>query len=297
MKNIVCIGGGTGSAAVLRALKDRAHVALIASMADDGGSTGVLRREEHVLPPGSVRPALVALAPPSPLRDAFAFRFHNGHGFGNLFLGALEKTTGSFEKAIAVAGDVLKVKGDIFPVTLDDVRLVAELNDGTILQGEHEIDVPHGDRAAIKRVWLTPEARMNPRAAEAIARADLIIIGPGDLYTSVIPNFLVGGISEAVKQSKAKKVYLCNLMTKHGETDGYSAENFVKAIETYIPVDVIVCNNKMPNKALLARYREAKSEFVKPSNKYTSADLLAEDGFIRHDSGEKLARVLLDLTE
>lgn len=283
---------------VLLSLKSHdVHLTAIVSMADDGQSQAILRDQYHVLPPSDVRKAMIALAEEEAVAKAFDSRFHGGpfdsFTIGSIVIAGLQKSTGSFEKAIEEAGRMLKIKGEVIPVTLDDVRLMAELEDGTVIKGESNIDIPKGERAAIKKVWLEPQAKANPKALKAISKADIIIIGPGDLYTSIIPNFLVNGISEAIKQSKAKKVYLCNLMTKHGETDGYAVGDFVKAIEYYVLLDVVVCNNKKPSPVLLTRYHEAKSDFVEPSTAYLNVDLLADGDLIRHDSSTKLANTIL----
>src|SRR3989344_2173168 len=305
MKNIVCIGGGTGMPLVLRTLKNHpVHLSAIVAMSDDGGSTGILRDEYGVAATGDVRRALVALSEPEGiLKELFNYRFGKGglegHSFGNLFLTTLEKITGSFAQAVEEAGKILKIKGEVIPVTLDNTRLFAELENGQVIKGETNIDIPkHDGSLRIKKIWLDPEARMNPKAGEAILAADLVIIGPGDIYSSLIPNLLVNGMSEAIKRSKATKLYICNLMTKRGETHDFKAEDFVSEIEKYTPLDFALFNIKKPGEEILKKYKKAKSEFVEPpafSPKVILADLLAEDGFIRHDSGKKLADVILSL--
>jgi len=306
----VTIGGGTGSFPILRALKNQpVNLTAIVSMADDGGMAGVLRDEYGVLPPSDVRKTLVALAEPgSILRELFNYRFSEGSfkgcAFGNFFLAALEKITGSFAEAVKEASKVLKVKGSVIPVTLSDARLCAKLADGAVIKGETNIDIPTKDfRPAIKKVWLEPKAEINPQAETAIKTADLIVICPGDLYTSIIPNFLVKGMKEAVKKSKAKKVCFVNLMTKFGETHGFKAEDFIKTIEKYLgrdALDFVVFNSKKPRAEILKRYKKEKAEFVEPPGKskktkpvYIRADLLASGGFIRHDPGEKTSKILL----
>src|SRR3989344_1601469 len=315
-KKVVVMGGGTGTFVVLSALKNYpVELTAIVSMADDGGSTGMLRDQYGVLPPGDARRALVALSESSEtLRELFNYRFQKGslagHSFGNIFLSALEQLKGNFGAAVEEASRVLNVKGRVLPVTLSNVRLFAELADGKIVKGETNIDIPRTKaRAKIKKVWLSPGAKINPEAREAIARADLIVIGPGDLYTSLIPNLLVRGAPEAIKKSKAKKVFVCNLMTKFGETHGFRAEDFVEEIEKYLGKNVLdfaVFNNKKPANAILAKYKKEKAEFIEPPNvrnlvldkvkpKYILADLLDEGPFIRHNPRQKLAKVLVSL--
>jgi len=310
------MGGGTGTFVVLSALKNYpVELTAIVSMADDGGSTGMLRDQYGVLPPGDARRALVALSESSEtLRELFNYRFQKGslagHSFGNIFLSALEQLKGNFGAAVEEASQVLNVKGRVLPVTLSNVRLFAELADGKILKGETNIDIPRTKiRAKIKKVWLSPGAKINSEAREAIARADLIVIGPGDLYTSLIPNLLVRGAPEAIKKSKAKKVFVCNLMTKFGETHGFRAEDFIEEIEKYLGKNVLdyaVFNNKKPHPKTLARYKKEGAEFIEPPNvrnlvsdkvkpKYILADLLDDGPFIRHNPRQKLAKVLTGL--
>lgn len=314
--NIVVIGGGTGTFMVLSSLKEYpVNLTAIVSMADDGGSTGILRDQYGVLPPGDVRRALVALSQESKtLRELFNYRFGagdlEGHSFGNIFLSALEKISGNFASAVKEASRVLNLKGSVLPVTLDNIRLNAKLADGKIIKGETNIDIPRGRaRARIEKVWLSSSAKINPEAKKAILSADMIVIGPGDLYTSIIPNFLVNGVSLAVKKSKAKKVYVCNLMTKYGETHGFRAEDFLGEIEKYLGLGVLdfaIFNKRSPHTSILARYKKEKAEFIEPpkigqhqmltilTKKIVLADLLAPGSFIRHDN-KKLARVLISL--
>lgn len=315
-KKVVVVGGGTGTFMVLSALKDYPlNLTAIVSMADDGGSTGALRDQYGVLPPGDVRRALVALSKSPTLRDLFNFRFKKGdlegHAFGNIFLSALEQLKGNFGSAVDEASRVLNVNGRVLPVTLSNVRLSAELSDGKILRGETNIDIPRTKiRAKIKKVWLEPEALVNLEAKRAILAADLIVIGPGDIYTSLIPNLLVRGAPEAIKRSKAKKVFVCNLMTKYGETHGFRAEAFVNEIEKYLGkkvLDYAIFNNKKPAAAVLEKYKKEGAEFVQPPQnvqssvlningpKYILADLLDSGFFIRHNPRQKLAKTLISL--
>lgn len=312
MKHVVVIGGGTGTFTVLSALKKYPlHLSAIVSMADDGGSTGMLRDQYGVLPPGDVRRALVALSDSeSILRELFSYRFKEGglhdHNFGNLFLAALEKITGDFTLALREASIILNVNGEVVPVTLDDVRLYAELEDGKVLRGETQIDIPKSStRMPIKKIWLQPEAKMNPSVKRVLHHADLIILGPGDIYTSVIPNLLVKGVSEAIRASKAKKVYIANMMTKFGETHGFSGKDFVEKIEEHLGkkvLDYAIFNNKKPADSVLKKYKKEQAELVSVEGlnlknkepKYILADLLDSGGLIRH-SQKKLAKVILSL--
>lgn len=308
---IVVVGGGTGTFTVLSALKKYpVELAAVVSMADDGGSTGMLRDELGVLPPGDIRRALVALAESSQtLRDLFNYRFENGtlngHSFGNLFLTAIHKITGDFPVAVEEASKILRIKGKVIPVTLDNVRLSARLLDGTVIKGEANIDIPRSTtRAPIETVWLTPKADANPKAVHALRTADLIVIGPGDLYTSIIPNFLVRGMVEALKKSRAKKVYVTNLMTKFGETHDFTARAFVDAIERYIGtrvLDAVLFNSRIPGRTTLARYHKESAAFVFPPARRTStkekpkfvfAPLLHKGMLARHDP-DLLGRALM----
>lgn len=307
---IVVIGGGTGAFTVLSGLKKYpVELTAVVSMADDGGSTGVLREEFGVLPPGDVRRVLVALADADRrlLSDLFSYRFEKGglkgHAFGNIMLTALERLTGSFEDAVHEAGRLLGVSGAVLPVTLDNVRLSAELENGTVVCGETNIDIPqHDGRLKIKKVWLEPAARLNPRVKQAILGADLIVIGPGDLYTSIVPNLVVRGMREALGRSAGTKVYVVNVMTKWGETMGFSADDFIRAVERYVGRGVVryaLINTTRPSRTRLRQYEKESAEFVEQGafasrSVPLTGDLLRRRGFVRHDP-ELLARVLLSL--
>jgi uncharacterized cofD-like protein len=216
---IVVIGGGTGSFTLLSELKNYTHnITALVNMVDDGGSTGVLRDELGVLPAGDIRQCLVALSTTPRVRDLFNYRFDDGgmkgHAFGNLFMAALEKMTGSFADAVETASEVLSVKGRVEPITLDDVKMVVKLDDGTVVNGQHNVEslkIPEGQRPWLD---LEPEANINPRAKRAIVEADLVVIAPGLLYGSLAPALLVKGVTRALAESKAKKIYVCNLVTK-----------------------------------------------------------------------------------
>ncbi|MDO8471462.1 MAG: YvcK family protein [bacterium] len=307
---IVVIGGGTGVFTVLTGLrKYPVDLTAIISMADDGGSTGVLREEFGILPPGDVRRALVALARADNkmLSELFNYRFSEGgfknHVFGNILLTALERLTGSFERALDEAGKILSIHGRVIPVTLASVHLVALLEDGTVIRGETNIDIPkHDPLLHIKKIYLSPAARANLHATEAIRAADLVVIGPGDLFTSIIPNLLVRGIPEAIKKSRAKKVFIVNTMTKAGETNGFSAGDFLRELETYLGrgvLDYIVINKKTPDASRLTKYKKEGKAVVAignlpPRPKAIFGDFLRHSGYARHDP-DALARSLIKL--
>lgn len=312
-KNIVVIGGGTGTYMALVGLKKYpVDLTAVVSMADDGGSTKVLREEFGVLPPGSVRPALVALShAPQAISNLFEFRFQEGeglkgHSFGNLFLTALAKQFGSFERAIEEAGKILNIHGRVIPSTLDNCKLVAQLESGQVIQGETNIDIPKHDGALkIQKVWLDAKCAGNPKAIQALREADIIVIGPGDLFTSLVPNFLVEGIAQAVRENQAKKVFVCNLMTKFGETSGFVAKDFVEALEKYLGEGVlthIIVNAKRPSPERIQKYEEAHAHFVEYDKKDLKAkklkvieeDVLRPVGLIRHNS-DALARIICKL--
>lgn len=311
-KRIVVVGGGTGTFVILSALKNHPFdLSAIVSMADDGGSTGILRDEYGVLPTGDIRRALVALSESSKvLRDLFNYRFRrgglNGHSFGNLFLGVLQKTTGSFAAAVKEASRLLNIRGEVIPVTLNNVRLYAKLKNGRIIKGETNIDIPKTkNRAQIERVWLAPAAKLNPDAQRAIQKADFIIIGPGDLYTSLIPNLLVKNLPDEIRRSKAKKIYIGNLMTKFGETDNFTAIDFIREIEKYLGegvLDYAIFNNKRPSSEIIKKYKKEKAEFVSPpplsketkKPRYILANLINSKLPLRHSS-RKIAKIILSL--
>ena len=306
LPKVVTIGGGTGSFVVLSGLKKYpVSISAIVSMMDDGGSTGRLRDEYGVLPAGDIRRALVALSSKSAvLRDLFNYRFESGglhgHNFGNIFLAALQKVSGSFTAAVAEASRILDVRGTVVPVTTDDCRLVARLKDGSFVVGETNIDIAPSSRAAIEEVRSEPAAEISADAAVAIRGADMIIVGPGDLYTSVVPNLLVRGVSEEIMRSSAVKVYVGNLMTKRGETDGFRAGDFLSVLSRYgFSPDVSLWNSVRPPEAALERYLEDGAEWVAPpppSAGAATGDFLQGGEFIRHDS-DALARSLFSLLD
>jgi uncharacterized cofD-like protein len=234
---IVAIGGGTGLSTLLRGLKTyTSNLFAIVTVADDGGSSGRLRDEYRILPPGDFRQCLIALADAEPLmKQLFDHRFKegslDGHSFGNLFIMAMADVTGNFEHALRESGKVLAVKGTIVPSTLQDVTLVASINGGMV---EGESKIPKQNQP-ISHVFLKPDgAQVNPEAAQAILNAELVIIGPGSLYTSILPNLLVEGMVEAIKASPALKVYVCNLAAQNGETEGYDVDDYLRVIREHV---------------------------------------------------------------
>jgi uncharacterized cofD-like protein len=234
---IVAIGGGTGLSSLLRGLKTyTSNLSAIVTVADDGGSSGRLRDEYRILPPGDFRQCLIALADAEPLmKQLFDHRFKegslDGHSFGNLFIMAMADVTGNFEHALRESGKVLAVKGTIIPSTLQDVTLVASINGHTV-EGESQIPKQN---APISQVFLKPDgALLNPEAAQAILNAELVVIGPGSLYTSILPNLLVEGMVEAIKASPALKVYICNLASQRGETEGYDVDDYLRVLHDHV---------------------------------------------------------------
>ncbi len=244
---IVAMGGGTGLSTLLRGLKKYSgNLTAIVTVADDGGSSGRLRSEYRILPPGDFRQCITALADVEPLMNTlFQHRFTegslNGHSFGNLFIMAMAEITGDFEHAIRESGRVLAVRGQIVPSTLHDVTLIAEMADGETRVGESNIPHPgpNGNgQATIKRVFLEPEPTVNPEAEEAILNAEMIIIGPGSLYTSILPNLVVDGMAEALKASPAVKVFICNVATQPGETEHFRVSDHLEAIEDHLGTNI-----------------------------------------------------------
>ncbi|HEU0266674.1 MAG TPA: gluconeogenesis factor YvcK family protein [Candidatus Saccharimonadaceae bacterium] len=259
--NIVVIGGGTGSFTLLSALKNYTrHVTALVNMADDGGSTGQLRDELGVLPAGDVRQCLVALSESPRTRDLFNYRFAEGtfagHAFGNIFMAALEKMTGNFAEAVEEASRVLNIIGRVEPVTLDEVTLVLTSGDGSVTRGEFQIG--HMDFGSRKRptISLDPLPKLNPRAAAAIERADIVVVAPGNLYGSLAPALVVPGMSEALRSTSAKRVYVANLVTKPGQTDGFTVSDFADEVERFgrFKLDYVLYNTAKPDKKLLAKY-------------------------------------------
>jgi len=305
---VVAIGGGIGLSTLLRGLKEyTSNITAIVTVADDGGSSGLLRRELGVLPPGDFRNCIAALADAESLTtQLFQYRFSegkglNGHSFGNLFIAAMAGVTGNFERAILESGRVLAIQGQIFPSTLEDVTLCADLGDEEVegpwrVEGESEI--PKAGKP-IERVYLIPgAARAYPGAVRAILEADLIVAGPGSLYTSVLPNLLVPGIVEALRASKAIKVYVCNVATQKGETDHFCAGDHIKALEQHVGriFDHVLLNNNLGVPLPSHLTTEIVSPQIHPDQQLqvVAADVVDRENPWRHDS-RKLARVLLEL--
>jgi uncharacterized cofD-like protein len=305
---IVVIGGGTGISVLLRGLKEyTSNLTAIVTVADDGGSSGRLRGDLGILPPGDIRNCLVALADKEPLmEELLQYRFSTGelagHSMGNLLLAALTDMTGGFDQAVRSMSKVLALRGHVLPATLSDVTLCAELTDGRVVQGESKIS---GTTGTIKRIYLKPSRCLPlPGALQAIAEADAVVLGPGSLYTSIIPNLLVKGIPEALTKTRAVKIYVCNVMTQTGETDGFAASSHLRAIISHAGsfLDYIVLNTGGVPLRLRARYKQGGAEPViadlveveKLGVEAVGADLVYRTDFVRHHP-EKLADVILRL--
>ncbi|MCX5687772.1 MAG: YvcK family protein [Candidatus Omnitrophica bacterium] len=308
---IVVIGGGTGLSTILHGLKEQtSNITAIVTVADDGGSSGRLREQFGILPPGDIRNCLVALADAEPLmRELFQFRFGSeselsGHSFGNLFITAMCKVTGDFEKAIKESSKVLAIRGRVIPSTLEKVKLVAEYLNGHKTVGETEIVKQN---SPIKKVYLDPvHCKASSESFDAITEADIIVLGPGSLYTSVIPNLLVDGITEKIAQSKSPKVYICNVMTQPGETDSYTAFDHMNALIAHTRPDIIsyciVNIGKVP-KELLEKYKgEGAFPVIADSDRIIEngynvieGDVVNTQDYVRHDA-KKLSKIIIDLT-
>jgi uncharacterized cofD-like protein len=318
---VVAIGGGTGLSTLLHGLKDYvarrrqetdrhpiSDLAAIVTVTDDGGSSGRLRREYRVLPPGDIRNCMVALSQDEALLGRlFQYRFNSGrglrgHSFGNLFLTALTHVTGDFAEAVRVSGEVLAIRGRIFPTTIENVSLEAVMTNGEIVKGETRI-AKSGNK--IRRLRLHPRrVRPLPEVLEALAHADLILIGPGSLYTSILPNLLVSGVAEAIESSSATRVYIANLMTQPGETDGYSLADHVRAIYSHTRrklFDWVVASNQQVSQEVARRYRSSGAEPVRVDITELQRlglrclldNLLTEHGVVRHDAA-RLSHLLIE---
>jgi len=307
--HIVAVGGGTGLSMLLSGIKNITNnITAVVSVGDDGGSSGRLREELEILPPGDIRHCMTALADDEDLiNDLFKYRFKNGeglegHSFGNLFLTAMCDITGDMASAVKASANVLSIRGRVLPSTLDDMKLVAEMTDGRVIHGESQIPEAGGH---IKRLFTEPlDCKALPEVLEAIKNAELIILGPGSLYTSVIPNLLIKEISQAIAKSKAKKIYVCNIMTQPGETEGYTVSDHIKALLSHSGedhlIDAVLVNDNLPDK-LADKYEQAGSYPVKVDTaeirklgvKICAKNLIQSnrDGFIRHSS-QKVARAV-----
>ncbi len=319
---MVALGGGTGLPMLLQGLKAYTNnLAAIVTVTDSGRSSGVLRRDLGVLPPGDARNCLVALSTSSKtgrqLYDLFQYRFDEGGlagmSFGNLLLAALQKITGSFEKALRAASEILAVDGKVIPSTLADTHLCATLDDGAVVREEY--NVRGLNKSPISRVFIEPEdAPATDEAVREIEQADAILVGPGSLYTSVITNLLVRGITKAIRRSEARVIYICNIVTQPGQTDGYTAADHVRAIIRYLgdgALDYVLVNNHLPPPEVWKRYEEAGAQLLAADDdlrglgpQVVEADLVEDitseralwekQDLLRHDP-EKLARIVMDL--
>lgn len=311
---IVTVGGGTGLSSLLKGLKlYSSNLTAVVTVADDGGSSGKLRKELKILPPGDIRNCMVALADSSGvLGRVFQYRFTSknkyldGHSFGNLFIAALTNVSGSFEKGVQEASKILAIRGKVLPVTLEKVVLEAKLKNKTILKGQSNIS---HSKQPIDKVFLVPSDPLpSDTALSDIKKAKLIVLGPGSLYTSIIPNLLIKEISEAIYHSKARVVYICNIMTQPGETKGYRLSDHINAINTHVGyrdfISHIIVNNQYIPERILEKYEQKDSHPVEIDShnmrrydvKIISEDLIQiNDGLVRHDP-EKLAKAILRLT-
>jgi uncharacterized cofD-like protein len=319
--NLVALGGGTGLSTLLAGLKRLvgnassddlwiSTLSAIVTVSDDGGSSGRLREELQMLPPGDIRNCMIALSEDSTLlSQLFRYRFRGqgelgGHSFGNLFLAALTEVTGDFTEAVRLSSEVLASKGHIYPATISDVRLAAELEDGSIVRGETQISA---SRVPIRRLRLEPEQCLPlPETLKAIRGADVITLGPGSLYTSILPNLLVSRVAAAIGESPATKIFICNLMTQPGETDNYSARQHLETTKSYAPeihFDFVIVNDRRITKEQAERYAlegayqigiddDAIDSVLDQSTEVIRTNLLEDGEKVRHDSA-LLARVVL----
>lgn len=320
MQNVVVIGGGTGTFVVLSGLKDYPmHISAVVTIMDSGGSTGRLRDQYGVVPPGDLRQCLVALSDaPKLWRKLFLYRFEKGdfkgHNFGNILLTALEQIAPNYQEVIDTAEYILQTKGDVIPVTFDKVHLCAEYEDGEILETEELIDTAFHKKSRIKKVYLKPKAHANNNALKAIKQADYIILGPGDVFTSIIPNLVVNGIKDQLVHSKAKIIYIVNLMTKQGQTTNFTATDHIEVMESYLgrKIDVVLMNNTNISRDARGYYEEFGEKIVNDDlqkmdgKTIIRTDLIAKGPFKksiadkvnrslqRHDS-KKLAMTLSDI--
>ncbi|MBW6441807.1 YvcK family protein [Patescibacteria group bacterium] len=324
-KSIVTIGGGTGSFVVLSGLKNyEIDLNAVIAMTDSGGSTGKLRDQLGVLPPGDLRQALVALSEASDVwRKLFTYRFEagdlEGHNFGNIFLSAIEKITESNQEAIDRAAEILQTSGRVIPITFDKCTLCAEYEDGSVIEGESNIDENDTLGVSIKRLFLKPSASINLEAKRVIERADAMVFGPGDLYTSLVPNLIVSGVGEIIHYVKAKKILVVNLMAKIGQTENFKVSDFINEVERYLgegALNYVIVNSKNPSKDLVERYKDIdKANLIEDDvggtysrAKIIRADILSDDAYeksssdkvrrslIRHDP-DKLAKVIYKLVK
>jgi uncharacterized cofD-like protein len=301
---VVVIGGGSGLATLLRGIRDYPFdITAIVTMTDNGSSTGRLRKDLGILPPGDIRKCIAALSKDeSKLIDLFEYRFEkgkglSGHSLGNLLISALEDLTGSFEGAVEQISQMLSINGNVYPATLEDVDLCAEFDDGKTVVGESQI-TKYGYGSRIKKIFLTHKAKTNKRALNSIKEADLVLIGPGSLYTSVIPNFLLEKIRDAVKSSKAFKIYICNVSTERGETDGFRLSNHINVLKSYgVDLDAVITNNKVFGSGFGDGYvMPVKVDLNNVSGlKVFTANIVDRENPLYHDS-KKLGRIILEIS-
>lgn len=310
-QRIVVIGGGTGLATMLRGLKQyTSNIVAVVTVTDDGGSSGRLQREMGMLPPGDIRNCLVALADAEPLMtELFQYRFMDGmdgldgHSFGNLLIAAMTRITGDFEAAVKETSNILAIRGRVLPSTTENIRLQAELEDGSFVEGETQIV---GSPGGVKHIMLQPSTAMPlEETLRALELADCIVLGPGSVYTSVVPNLLVRGIPEAIHKSDAVRIYVCNVMTQPGETDGYSASDHVRAVAKHTDERVfqyVLVNQERPSNELLEKYASQGQHFVEPDASRIRemgyrpivGDYISQTDVVRHDPA-KLAQAILKL--
>jgi len=310
---IVTIGGGTGLSNLLRGVKEfSSNITAVVTVADDGGGSGVLRNEMRILPPGDIRNCILSLANTEPLMyDLLQYRFEEGslkgQSFGNLFLAALSGISDNFEEAVRKMGKVLAIVGKVLPVSASDITINAELEDGTIIEGESNIgDKPRGNKSRIKRVFMQdPEVEPLAEVIQAIEEADVIVFAPGSLYTSTIPVLIVPGVSEAIMRSDGIKIYACNVMTQPNETEDYTVSEHVKAIEDHSYKGIIqycLADNTMLSGEIIERYKRQDSQpvVIDEQNISSKTRLLKgefislEDDLVRHDA-KKIALAIIEL--
>ncbi|MBI4250008.1 YvcK family protein [Candidatus Uhrbacteria bacterium] len=313
-KHIVIIGGGTGTFTLLKGLHSfPIKISVIVSTADSGGSTGVLRNELGVMPPGDLRQCLLGLSQADPLlQHLFGYRFDRGflegHTIGNIILAGLERITGSSEAAVREASRLLKVHGSVVPVTKKPTTLIAILENGRRIVGEHFIDEPrHDGTLRIRSLVLTPSGSANPDALRLIKTADAIVFGPGDLFTSTLPNIIVDGMAQAIRSSRAKKILVTNIMTKYGQTHGFTASDFLTTLEQYLTtkigekiIDTVIVNTKTPPQSVLVKYKKEhalpvvadKHELARRGAAVITGDFLSRDP-IKKQMGDELKRSML----
>lgn len=306
---IVVIGGGTGSFTLLSKLKNYTkNITAIVNMADDGGSTGILRDEMGVLPPGDIRQCLVALTDESSIvREMFNYRFGEGsfagHSFGNLFISVLEKQSKDFGEAVEKAAKVLKITGNVIPVTLDDSHLVLTTSEGISIKGEQAIAQTTWEKDIRPNLSLEPKSHLNTLAAQAINAADIVVVAPGHLYGSLAPALLVDGLAKVLVNSKAKKYYVCNLVTKPGQTDGFSVEDYADEIERFVGepfLDYVLYNTDQPSPELLNKYAKQGEYGVAPrlnalkmNYRLKGSSLISKEIFHQNSNDKFLHRTLI----